>query len=84
MKITVQDEFIKIGQWFKGNINGAKFKIIDITKGLKQEPYKVQQSPTQQKNTYIYIQDEAGRISHTNKQTFIRLLITPIKGVKND
>ncbi|MBQ2871600.1 hypothetical protein IJE86_07855 [bacterium] len=45
MQITVQNEFIKIGQWFKGNINGAKFKIIDITKGLKQEPYKVQQSP---------------------------------------
>ena len=77
MKITVQDEFIKIGQWFKGNINGAKFKIIDITKGLKQEPYKIQQSPTQQKNIYIYIQDEAGRISNTNKEHFKRLLITP-------
>lgn len=79
MQIIVKDEFIKIGQWFKGNINGAKFKIIDITKGLKQEPYKIQQSPTQQKNTYIYIQDEAGRISETNKEHFKRLLITPIQ-----
>ena len=78
----IKDEFIKIGQWFTGNINGAKFKIIDI-KGLKQEPYKVQQSPRQLKNTYIYIQDEAGRISHTNKEHFKRLLITPIKGANN-
>lgn len=75
----IKDEFIKIGQWFKGDINGAKFKIIDITKGLKQEPYKTQQSPTQQKNTRIYIKDEAGRISHTNKEHFKRLLITPIQ-----
>lgn len=75
----IKDEYIKIGQWFKGNINGAKFKIIDITKKLKQEPYKIQQSPTQQKNIYIYIQDEAGRISHTNKEHFKRLLITPIQ-----
>lgn len=77
--ITVKDKFIKIGQWFKADINGAKFKIIDIIKGLKQEPYKVQQSPTQQKNIYIYIQDEAGRISETNKEHFKRLLITPIQ-----
>ena len=80
MKTTIKDEFVKVGQWFKGNINGSNFKIIDITKGLKQEPYKVQQSPTQQKTTYIYTQDEAGRTSYTNKQTFVRLLITPIKG----
>ena len=77
---TIEDEFIKINQCFKSNINGAKFKIIDITKGLKQEPCKVQQSPTQQKTTYIYTQDESGQISYTNKQTFIHLLITPIKG----
>lgn len=78
---TIEDTFIKIGQWFKSNINGAKFKIIDITKGLKQELCKVQQSPTQQKTTYIYIQDEAGRTSYTNKQTFVHLLITPIRKV---
>lgn len=83
MKIIVLDEFIKIGQWFRGNINGEKFKIIDITKGLKKDPYKIQQSPTQQKNIYIYIQDEAGRISHTNKEHFKRLLITPIQGGQN-
>lgn len=76
----MKNNFLKVGQWFKGNINGEKFKIIGITKGLAQELSKVQQSPTQQENTYIYIQDEAGRISYTNKQTFIHLLITPIKG----
>ena len=81
----IKDEFIKIGQWFKGNINGAKFKIIDITKGLKQEPHKRQQSPTQQKNTYIYIQDENGNTSEITQKHFKRLLITPIswEGIKN-
>lgn len=75
----IDNKYIKIRQWFKGNKNGAEFQIIDIRKGLKQDPDKVQQSPTQQKNTYIYIQDEAGRISHTNAQTFQRLQIEPIK-----
>ena len=78
----LKNEFLRVGQEFRGLINGEEFQIIDITKGLRQEPYKVQQSPTQKDTTYIYIKDSKGRTSHTNAQTFNRLQIEPIKGGK--
>lgn len=50
----LKNEFLRIGQKFRGLINGEQFQIVDITKGLKQEPYKTQQSPTQKNTIYIY------------------------------
>lgn len=73
----LKNEFLRIGQKFRGLINGEQFQIVDITKGLKQEPYKIQQSPTQKNTIYIYIKDSKGRTSNTNAQTFKHLLIEP-------
>ena len=73
----IDNKFLKVGQRFMGNVNGAKFKIIDITRGLKGN---AQQSPTQQKTIYIYTEDENGREFSTNLENFKRLQITPTKG----
>jgi len=76
----IDEKFLKVGQFFRGQIDGAIIQIIDISKGLKDT---AKQSPTQQKTIYIYVKDTNGRISHTNKEHFKKLLFKPLKSGRN-
>lgn len=57
----IDEEFIKVGQKFKGQINGAICEIIKIGKNWLGK-------------TYITIKDDKNRISETDIKTFKHLL----------
>lgn len=62
----IDEQFVKVGQKFKGQVNGAILEIIKIGSNWLGE-------------TYVTVKDEKNRIGEAGKEWFKRLLLDVIE-----
>lgn len=62
----IDEQFVKVGQKFKGQVNGANCEIIKIGKNWLGK-------------TYVTVKDEKSRINETGKEWFKHLLLDVIE-----